>query len=115
MDFHKLNIDPSENIYIFHCPDEIELPFESVHVGYKYLLSFVQTKAQLDETISAVKNENRAVILLLAYPKGTSKDYESEINRDSIVSSIKEASGFKAPKLVSLDKNWSAFSFQFEP
>jgi len=45
-------------------------------------------------------------------PKSTSNNYTSQINRDSIVVKVKSASNFRAPKLVSLDEDWSGFSFK---
>jgi hypothetical protein len=42
------------------------------------------------------------------------KKYQSTVNRDSIISHIQAVGGFKAPRLVSLDKDWSGFSFRYE-
>lgn len=113
MDFYKLKLEKYENIKVLNPPPGVDLPFEPVENDFQCLLSFVQTEAGVDSAIEEVVKEGSGTALILAYPKGTSKNYQSEVNRDSIVAKIKATPTFKAPRLVSLDQDWSGFSFRY--
>lgn len=47
----------------------------------------------------------------VAYPKGTSKKYKSDINRDSL-NALMEGDGFDGVSLVALDDDWSAMRYK---
>ncbi|MFZ0546645.1 MAG: hypothetical protein WAM60_14460 [Candidatus Promineifilaceae bacterium] len=112
MDFYKLKLDKYDRIKVFHLPPGVELPFETAENDFQCLISFVQTEGEVDEAIAEVVKAGSGTGLVLAYPKGTSKNYKSEVNRDSIIAKIQATSEFKAPRLVSLDRDWSGFSFR---
>jgi hypothetical protein len=78
------------------------------------LLALVQSEKQVENAIEKVTTSESKTGLILIYPKGTSKNYKSQINRDSIIEKIKKDKRFKAPKLVSLDDDWSGFMFTFD-
>lgn len=113
MDFHKLKLNAYGSIGVAYAPDGIELPFTPAKSKYECLLAFVQSEAQVDESINSVVNSGSGTCLILAYPKGSSKRYTSAVNRDLIAAKIKQAGGFKAPLLVSLNEDWSGFSFRY--
>ena len=46
-----------------------------------------------------------------AYPKGTSKRYKSEINRDTGWQALGK-SGFEPVRAVAIDEDWSALRFR---
>ena len=46
-----------------------------------------------------------------AYPKGTSKKYKSEINRDTGWQALGQA-GFEPVRAVAIDQDWSAVRFR---
>ena len=57
---------------------------------------------------------NRAqgdAIVWFAYPKGTSKRYKSEINRDTGWQALGQA-GFEPVRAVAIDEDWSALRFR---
>ena len=113
MDFYKLKLEAYQRIAVTNKPSGIKLPFDTVESDYDCLLAFVQTEAQVHEAIASVVTAGSGRGLILVYPKGTSKKYNAKINRDSIIAIIKGQNGFKAPRLVSLDQDWSAFSFKY--
>ena len=115
MDFHKLKIDNYQRIAVHYLPDGVELPFATVDAPFDCLIAFVQTEEQVDEAIAATENAGKETLLILAYPKGTSKNHTSQVNRDTIVAKIQASGKFKAPRLVSLDSDWSGFSFKYTP
>ncbi|ODS29816.1 MAG: hypothetical protein SCARUB_05081 [Candidatus Scalindua rubra] len=114
MDFHKLKLDQFDNIKVLNLPSGVDLPFTSTKNKFQCLISFVQTEAEVDEAISQVVKVGGGTSLIIAYPKGASKKFQSEVNRDTIIAKIKAISNFKAPKLVSLNQDWSGFSFRYE-
>ena len=114
MDFYKLKIDAFKKICLLNRPKDVNVSIKSVRKNFDCMVSFVQTKSQLDQTLSDVMKNKQNITLMIAFPKGTSKRYDSEVNRDDIISAIKVKRGFTSPKLVSLDDDWSAFSFKYE-
>ena len=70
------------------------------------------TQAQLDRASKtlAAASEGDAVIWF-AYPKGTSKRYTCEFNRDSGWKVIVGA-GFESVRMVAIDEDWSALRFR---
>jgi hypothetical protein len=78
----------------------------------KFGLAFAITQAQLDRAskVLAAASEGDAVIWF-AYPKGSSKRYACEFNRDSGWSVIREA-GFDSVRMVAIDEDWSALRFR---
>jgi hypothetical protein len=114
MDFNKLKLDQYENIKVLNLPAGVILPFETAETNFQCLIAFVQSEAQVDQAIAQVEKAGSGTALVLAYPKGASKKYKSEVNRDSIAAKVLADPNFKAPRLVSLDQDWSGFSFKYE-
>lgn len=54
---------------------------------------------------------NGDAILWFAYPKGTSKKYKCEFNRDNGWDVIR-AAGFDTVRAVAIDEDWSALRFR---
>jgi hypothetical protein len=50
-------------------------------------------------------------LLWFAYPKGTSKNYQCDFNRDTGWSVIRDA-GFDTVRQVAIDDDWSALRFR---
>ncbi|HTA17019.1 MAG TPA: hypothetical protein VK786_04670 [bacterium] len=51
-------------------------------------------------------------VFWVAYPKGSSKKYKADINRDSL-NALMEGFGFDGVSLVALDEDWSAMRYKF--
>ena len=60
---------------------------------------------------AAPKFLEHGAVFWVAYPKGTSKRYRSDINRDSL-NSLMEGYGFDGVSLVALDDDWSAMRYK---
>jgi hypothetical protein len=121
--FKKLNLGVHQEIAVFNAPDSFESelkqlkgvkiardPVKPKSIGFG--LAFAVTQAQLDRVskILAAASEGDAVIWF-AYPKGTSKRYKCEFNRDSGWSVIRGA-GFDSVRMVAIDGDWSALRFR---
>jgi hypothetical protein len=79
---------------------------------YPFVLAFVR---DLDEgkwlARKLPKHIDENTVLWVAYPKGTSKNYESDYNRDT-GNALMESYGYTGVSLVSLDNDWSAMRFK---
>jgi hypothetical protein len=121
--FRKLNLGAHREIAVFNAPDSFETELKllkgvkitrdpSKPRAVKFGLAFAITQAQLDRAskILATASEGDAVIWL-AYPKGSSKRYTCEFNRDSGWGVIR-AAGFESVRMVAIDEDWSALRFR---
>jgi hypothetical protein len=75
-------------------------------------LAFVSKQADLDSlsAMLAARAEGDA-LLWFAYPKGTSKRYQCEFNRDRGWS-VMCAAGFTTVRMIAIDADWSALRFR---
>src|SRR5579862_3527867 len=93
--FKKLNLGAHQEIVVLNAPESFERELQllkgvkilrdpSKPKNVKFGLAFAITQAQLDRAskILAAASEGDAVIWF-AYPKGTSKRYSCEFNRDA--------------------------------
>jgi hypothetical protein len=120
--FNKLNLGSHRDILVVDAPDSFELELEAlkdVKVRRKagksaisFAIAFVKTLAEVDAAAAALlpKAEGDAVIWF-AYPKGTSKRYRCEFNRDNGWASV-NAAGFETVRQVAIDEDWSALRFR---
>jgi hypothetical protein len=121
--FKKLNLGLHDEIVVLNAPDSFEAELgrlKSVKIlrdpkspkAVKFGLAFAVTQAQLDRysKILAAAAEGDA-LLWFAYPKGTSKRYTCEFNRDSGWGVIRGA-GFESVRMVAIDEDWSALRFR---
>ena len=80
--------------------------------GINFILFFVTKKIEIEKHISKIhKNLIDDVILWFAYPKGTSKKYKCDFNRDNGWEAL-GALGFEGVRMVSIDEDWSAMRFR---
>jgi hypothetical protein len=121
--FKKFNLGEHREIVVLNAPDSFEVELKQLR-GIKvardpakpkaigFGLAFAITQAQLDRAakILAAASVGDAVIWF-AYPKGTSKRYSCEFNRDSGWSVIR-AAGFESVRMVAIDEDWSALRFR---
>ena len=77
-----------------------------------FSLAFVTRQAEVDAAAKSLATlaEGDAVIWF-AYPKGTSKRYKCEFNRDTGWRAL-GAAGFEGVRMVAIDEDWSAFRFR---
>jgi hypothetical protein len=121
--FKKLNLGAHQEIAVFNAPESFESELKqlggvkiardpSKPTGVKFGLAFAVTQAQLDRAskILVAASEGDAVIWF-AYPKGSSKRYSCEFNRDSGWNVIR-AAGFESVRMVAIDEDWSALRFR---
>jgi len=121
--FEKLNLKQQREILVVNAPPSFEpelLALESVTVlrdpkkakAIHFALAFATKQAEVDAVaqLLASKAEGDA-LLWFAYPKGTSKRYTCEFNRDTGWSALRSA-GFDTVRQVAIDEDWSALRFK---
>ncbi|MFN7733937.1 MAG: hypothetical protein ACK5OB_18715 [Pirellula sp.] len=121
--FKKLNLGSCETILVLHAPESFESELSQL-VGIKVLrkatsktktpfaIGFAMTQAQCDLVSSTfVKATEGDAIVWIAYPKGSSKKYQCEFNRDTGWTVLGQ-SGFEPVRQVAIDEDWSALRFR---
>ena len=121
--FEKLNLKQQREILVVNAQPSFEpelLALESVTVlrdpkkakAIHFALAFATKQAEVDALaqLLASKAEGDA-LLWFAYPKGTSKRYTCEFNRDTGWSALRSA-GFDTVRQVAIDEDWSALRFR---
>lgn len=119
--FDKLQLKDQQDIVIIDAPDSFEAQIralEKVRVRRKldasadFTLAFMITAAQLERYAQALgKHASGDAIVWVAYPKGSSKRYRSELNRDSGWKPLGEL-GYEPVRMVAIDEDWSAVRFR---
>jgi hypothetical protein len=121
--FEKLNLKDQTAILVLNAPASFEPELAALHAvtvlrdlqpldAIDFSLAFVTTQRQVDTLAQAIASRAKGdAVVWFAYPKGTSKRYKSEINRDSGWQVLGEA-GFEPVRAVAIDEDWSAIRFR---
>jgi hypothetical protein len=121
--FDKLNLKDQQEIVIVNAPASFEAELarlEGVAIvrdpkrvaAIHFALGFALKQAEVDRLakILCARAEGDA-LLWFAYPKGTSKKYTCDFNRDTGWDSLR-AAGFESVRQVAIDEDWSALRFR---
>lgn len=121
--FRKLNLKDQADIVVLNAPTSFESEIQklrdvAVHrklsspTGTTFVLCFVTRQTEVESTSKdlAVLTKGDAIIWF-AYPKGTSKRYKCDFNRDTGWATLDEL-GFKGVRQVAIDEDWSALRFR---
>jgi len=99
-------------------PELARLPVLTIHHHIEsvpeigFMLAFVMRKSEVDALAGAVaKRAAGDATVWFAYPKGSSKKYTCDFNRDTGWGALKEA-GFDTVRAVAIDEDWSALRFR---
>jgi hypothetical protein len=121
--FEKLNLKHQREIVVVNAPASFEpklAALKDVNVlrdvtkakVVHFAIAFATKQAEVDALSKALtaKAEGDA-LLWFAYPKGTSKKYQCEFNRDSGWD-VPRSAGFDTVRAVAIDEDWSALRFR---
>lgn len=122
--FKKLNYKDQPCILVLNAPESMAEEEKamlavcqvkrsiSASEKFAFALVFATKKAELDAIIVALapKLEGDA-ILWIAYPKGSSKKYKADFNRDNGWEKVGEH-GLEPVRQVAIDSDWSALRFR---
>lgn len=121
--FEKLNLKAQDEILVINAPPSFE-PELAALAGVtvlrdpeearavQFALAFATQQADVDRLsrLLVARAEGDA-LLWFAYPKGTSRKYQCEFNRDTGWQVLREA-GFDTVRQVAIDDDWSALRFR---
>jgi len=121
--FEKLNLKDQQQILVLNAPDSFQpelgrLPIITIHhhiesvAEIHFFLAFVTRKSEVDALAAAVAARAAGdATVWFAYPKGTSKKYKCDFNRDTGWDRLK-AAGFDTVRAIAIDEDWSALRFR---
>ncbi|MGA7342634.1 MAG: hypothetical protein WBE72_15010 [Terracidiphilus sp.] len=121
--FEKLNLGNRQEIVVLDAPASFEpelarLPAVTInrHVepvaGAGFWLAFVTRKSAVDKLAPLIAARAKGdAIVWFAYPKGTSKKYTCDFNRDTGWDKMK-AAGFETVRAVAIDADWTGLRFR---
>jgi hypothetical protein len=121
--FEKLNLKACNRIVVLNAPESFErelATLNGVHVcrdledaeDVSFWLAFVTKQQEVDTLAKVIADRAQGdAIVWFAYPKGTSKRYKSEINRDRGWQVLGDL-GFEPVRSVAIDEDWSAARFR---
>jgi hypothetical protein len=121
--FEKLQLKDQQEILVLNAPASFEielsrLPALQIHrtiaalPEIRFSLAFVTRQAEVD--VLAPKIAARAkgdAAVWFAYPKGTSKKYTCDFNRDTGWAAL-QAAGFDTVRSIAIDEDWTGLRFR---
>jgi hypothetical protein len=120
--FAKLNLKDQTEIVVLNAPASFESQIATLRnvtvrrdtgggdIGFA--LAFVLTQKQVDALGQTLPKKAKGdAIVWFAYPKGSSKNYTSDIKRDDGWAVLGKA-GFEPVRMVAIDEDWSAVRFR---
>jgi hypothetical protein len=121
--FNKLNLKSQTEILVINSPESFEpelAALDNVTIRRSaqdvkeiaFSLAFVTRQKEVDAIAKVVARKAVGdAIVWFAYPKGTSKKYQCEFNRDTGWAAL-GAAGFEGVRAVAIDEDWSALRFR---
>ena len=123
--FKKLNLkDVHTEITILNAPEsfrlEMELLGDAVHITeslkenstFSFLMAFVTQQQEVNELSKLIaQTAGDDAVIWFCYPKGSSRKYKCNFNRDTGWANLGEA-GFEPVRMVAIDADWSALRFR---
>ena len=119
----KLNLKEQAAVLILNAPPSFEpeltaLEGVAVHrdgesvASVNFALAFAITQNEVDAFADVVAEKTAGdAVVWFAYPKGSSKKYKCEFNRDTGWGRL-GAHGFEPVRQVAIDEDWSALRFR---
>jgi hypothetical protein len=119
--FRKLNLGEARSIHILNAPESFEpalQALEGVQVHRQargrivFAMAFVTTLHEVGvATEKLVRAAEGDAQLWMVYPKGSSKKYKCDFNRDTGWQALGDA-GYEPVRQVAIDEDWSALRFR---
>jgi hypothetical protein len=121
--FKKMNLKDEKEIVVLNAPEsfspelaglkDVKILRDAGKVPeIQYALAFVTKQAEVDAISRAVAPKARGdAQVWFAYPKGTSKKFKCEFNRDNGWAVI-NGLGWRGIRMVAIDEDWSALRFR---
>ena len=121
--FDKLQLKDHQEILVLNAPESFEselsrLPVLHIHRSLEALkeirfsLAFVTKQTEVDALAAKIAARAKGdAAVWFAYPKGTSKKYKCDFNRDTGWDLLKKA-GFDTVRSIAIDEDWTGLRFR---
>ena len=122
--FKKLNLKNQKEVVVLNAPGSFQVNLDSISgeasvitslQGLKeieFILIFVTKQSEIDALIPlAAPLLKGDVLLWMCYPKGTSKKYKCDFNRDTGWT-VMGTYDLEPVRMVAIDEDWSALRFK---
>ena len=121
--FEKLNWKDQREIVVLNAPESFEpelvrLPLLTIHRSLtpiqntEFLLAFVTRQIEVNALAPQIATRaNGDAIVWFAYPKGSSKKYKCDFNRDTGWDAL-TGLGFETVRAIAIDEDWTALRFR---
>jgi hypothetical protein len=121
--FSKLNLKDQTTLVIVNAPESFEPELAALGgvtvlrdvdsaEDIAFSLAFVTKQKEVDTLAKAIAKKAKGDALVwFAYPKGTSKKYKCEFNRDTGWAVLGKL-GFESVRQIAIDEDWSALRFR---
>lgn len=121
--FKKLNLKDQNQVVVLNPPESFEPELETLQSAavirdagevdnIDFMLAFVTKLSEIEQFAQTASEKAKGdAIVWFAYPKGTSKKYKCEFNRDTGWEALGKE-GFEPVRQVSIDEDWSALRFR---
>src|SRR5882757_6658244 len=121
--FDKLNLKSQKEILVLNAPASFERELDGLKgvlvnrqvekvKGFEFALVFATKQTEVNRLTKALATKAQGdAILWFAYPKGTSKKYKCDFNRDNGWEALRKL-GFDTVRQVAIDDDWSALRFR---
>lgn len=119
----KLNLKDEGRIAVIDAPDSFKSEVDSLSSvrivrdlkkldGLNFLIAFATRRKEIEEISGLLANLAAGdVTVWICYPKGSSKRYTCDFNRDAGWEPL-GAAGFEGVRQVAIDADWSALRFR---
>jgi hypothetical protein len=122
--FKKMNFKDQKRVVVVNAPANFEQNMDNMAglttffrnldtvAAADFALAFCTKQAEVDAFATAAADKLEGDSLLwIAYPKGTSKRYKCDFNRDTGWAILGEL-GYEPVRQVAIDEDWSALRFR---
>ena len=121
--FEKLNLGNRQEMVVLNAPESFQpelarLPVITIHhhaesvAEAEFWLAFVTRKSEVERLAPLIARRAKGdATVWFAYPKGTSKKYTCDFNRDTGWASLRKL-GFDSVRAVSIDEDWTGIRFR---
>ncbi|MFN7115967.1 MAG: hypothetical protein ACK4TA_04165 [Saprospiraceae bacterium] len=122
--FTKLNYKDQPIIHVLQAPESFQSAMQEMNAitqvktefssdeSATFVLAFVTQQSEIDALTSLFSKALQGDgVLWFAYPKGTSKRYKCDFNRDTGWHILGQH-GFEGVRQVAIDEDWSALRFR---
>ena len=119
----KLNLKDRQEMVVLNVPESFapelaRLPALTIHhhlasvAETGFVLAFLTRKSEVEALVPAICARAKGdAAVWFAYPKGSSKRYKCDFNRDTGWDALK-AAGFETVRAVAIDEDWTGLRFR---